>query len=73
MAYRFVLVPVMDSSVRLSACPTARYDLENFATASRWCTGVVKKTRRRSGLWITPTTVERVVAECTGLLHVGRL
>ena len=24
-------------------------------------------------LWITPTTVERVVAECTSLLYVGRL
>jgi len=29
-------------------------DVENFATASRW-----------SSLWITPTTVERVVAGCT--------
>jgi len=24
-------------------------------------------------LWITPTTVKRVVAECTSLLYVGRL
>ena len=35
-------------------------DLENLATASR-------------RLWITPATVERVMAECTILLYVGRL
>ena len=41
-------------------------DLENVATASRRCIGVVSKTRLRSACgWITPTTVESVVAECT--------
>jgi len=35
--------------------------------------GVVNKTRRRSSLWITRTTIERVVAECASLLYTGRL
>jgi len=49
------------------------WDLENFATASRLCIGVVGKTRRRASLWITPTTVEHVMARCASSLHVGRL
>ena len=46
-------------------------DFENSATASRWCIGVVSKICRWSSLWITRTTVERVVTECTSLLYVG--
>ena len=38
-------------------------DLENFATASRRCTGVIS---------VDGQLVERVVAECTRLLYVGR-
>jgi len=49
-------------------------DLENFATASRRCIGVINKLVVSTvSLWITHTTVERVVAECTSLLYVGRL
>jgi len=49
-------------------------DLENVATASRRCTGVIKVYVESSmvSLWITHTTVERVVAECTSLSYVGR-
>jgi len=43
--------------------------LENFATASRQCIGVINKLVDSTvSLWVTPTKVERVVAECTSLL-----
>jgi len=42
-------------------------DLENFATASRRFIGVINKLVDGQ-LWITSTTVESVVAECTSLL-----
>jgi len=43
-------------------------DLENFATENRRCIGVINKLVDSTvSLWITPTTVERVVAECTSL------
>ena len=43
-------------------------DLENFATASRQCIGVINKLVDSTvSLWITSTAVERVVAECTSL------
>jgi len=47
-------------------------DLENFATASRRCTGVINELV--DGQLVDYTyDVERVVAECTSLLYVGRL
>jgi len=45
-------------------------DLENFVTGSRRCTGVINVDGQLVDL---PTTVERVVAECTSLLYVGLL
>ena len=58
-------------------------DVENFATASRRCTGVINVDGQLVGYTVetvlsitvstvTPSTVERVVAECTSLLYVGR-
>ena len=47
-------------------------DLENFATASRWCIGEVNKTRWRSSLQITPTVVERIFSlNLYGRAHRG--
>ena len=49
-------------------------DLENVVIASGLCIGVSNKLVDSTvSLWITPTTVDRVVAECTSLLYVGRL
>ena len=50
----------MATSLWNVAAKAQTLDLENFATVDR----VVNNTRRRSSLWITATTVERVVAEC---------
>ena len=44
-------------------------DLENFATENRRCIGLINKLVDSTvSFWITPTTVERVVAKCTSLL-----
>ena len=51
-------------------------DLENFTTAKRRCTGVINELvegQSAVSLWITPTMVERVMAEWMGLLYTGRL
>jgi len=49
-------------------------DLENFATASLRCIGVNRVINSSTvSVWITPTTVERVMAEYISLLYVGRL
>ena len=47
--------------------------LWTYKTSPRQVDSVVNKSRRRSSLWITPTTVERVVAECISLSYVGQL
>jgi len=46
---------------------------ETLTISLRQVDGVIRKIRRRSSLWITPTTFERVVVGCTSLSFVGRL
>jgi len=57
---RFRYLQNMATSLWNVAAKAQTLDLENFATVDR----VVNNTRRRSSLWITLTTVERVVTEC---------
>jgi len=51
-------------------------DLENFATASLWYTGDIHNTSV-VGLFMTPIRqwkrLDRVMVECTCLLHIGPL
>ena len=48
-------------------------DLENFTTASRRCIGMINKLVDGHLVEYMLKTVERVMAECTSLLYVGRL
>jgi len=51
-------------------------DLENFATSSRWYTGDIHNSIV-VGLFMTPIRqwkrLDRVMVECTCLLHIGQL
>ena len=48
--------------------------LRNFVPNSGWQVDRgVSKTRRRSSLWITPTTVDALLLDTHSLLHAGRL
>ena len=51
-------------------------DLENFATWSRWYTGDIHNSTV-VGLFMTPIRqwkrLDRVMVECTCLLHIGQL